>query len=488
VGKSCSLALLFVVSACAALFWAAAASAQPSPNGPEFAVNTFSADDQRSPAVAAAPNGNFLVVWESFDQAGDFDNDIFAQVFDPLGIAIGSEFRVNSYTIDEQQAAAVAAAGDSSFVVVWESFDQAGDFDYDVFARKVSSQGTLAGGEFLVNAYTSDDQQAPAVAATADGGFVVVWESNGQEGGIDYGVFARRFDPSAAALGADFRANSYTTADQRSAVVDTAADGSFVVVWQSDGQDGGLGYGVFGQRFDPSGSPSGTEFQANSYSDDDQQSPAISVASDGSFVVVWESNGQEGGPDYGIFGQRFSATGAANGSEFAVNSYTSDDQQTPAVTASADGGFIVVWASMTQDDGVDSGVFGQQFDRSGAAVGGEFQVNQFTPYAQARPSLAAAAQGDFVVAWESSGQEGGIDYGVVARSYAGASAICGDTTGDGRVSATDALAVLNVAVGLRTCDLCICDVDQSGQTSATDALALLQAAVGLPITLNCVAC
>lgn len=486
--KRCNNSSLVVLGLIAPVFWVAAASAQPTPSGPEFTVNTFSVDDQKSPAVASTPDGNFLVVWESFDQTGGFDNDIFGQIFDPLGLAVGTEFRVNSYTVDEQQAPAVAAGGNNSFVVVWESFDQNGSFDYDVFGQRLSSQGTFVGGEFLVNAYTTDDQQAPAVAAAADGSFVVAWESSGQEGGLDYGVFARRFNSSGGALGSDFRANTYTSGDQRSPSLGTAGDGSFVVVWQSDGQDGSFGYGVFGQRFSGAGAAVGGEFQVNSYTSDDQQAPAITVADDGSFVVVWESSGQEGGVNYGVFGQRFAASGSANGTEFAINTYTSGDQQDPSVANTADGGFIVAWTSMVQDGGVDAGVFAQQFDTSGAVVGSEFEVNQFTTDAQERPSIAALPQGGFVVAWESSGQEGGIDYGVVARQYSGSATMCGDATGDGRITATDALAVLNVAVGSLTCDLCICDVDQSGRTSATDALALLQSAVGQPIVLTCVAC
>jgi hypothetical protein len=35
------------------------------------------------------------------------------------------------------------------------------------------------GGEFQINAYTTQGQDMPAVAAFPDGGFVVVWESTG---------------------------------------------------------------------------------------------------------------------------------------------------------------------------------------------------------------------------------------------------------------------------------------------------------------------
>jgi hypothetical protein len=56
------------------------------------------------------------------------------------------------------------------------------------------------------------------------------------------------------------------------------------------------------------------------------------------------------------------------------------------------------------------------------------------------------------------------------------------------LSATDALFILRVSVSLDSCELCVCDVNDNGSVSATDALATLNAAVGLPVSLDCPAC
>ena len=63
-----------------------------------------------------------------------------------------------------------------------------------------------------------------------------------------------------------------------------------------------------------------------------------------------------------------------------------------------------------------------------------------------------------------------------------------DAIGPTLVTASDALYILRSAVGLASCELCVCDVDGSGSISATDALATLRAAVGQPIALTCPAC
>src|SRR3989442_1175714 len=99
----------------------------------------------------------------------------------------------------------------------------------------------------------------------------------------------------------EFQVNSYTTGSQDTPAVAAGTAGNFVVVWQSGnyyggGQDGSA-LGIFGRRFDSSGAPLGTEFQANTYTTGNQFFPAVASDADGNFVVVWQSGGYSGGPD-----------------------------------------------------------------------------------------------------------------------------------------------------------------------------------------------
>jgi len=65
---------------------------------------------------------------------------------------------------------------------------------------------------------------------------------------------------------------------------------------------------------------------------------------------------------------------------------------------------------------------------------------------------------------------------------------CGDPTADYRFTVSDALYILRSGVGLESCDVCVCDTDGSGKVSATDALVALKIAVGQPLTLSCGLC
>ena len=135
----------------------------------------------------------------------------------------------------------------------------------------------------------------------------------------------------------------------------------------------------------------------------------------GGFVVTWMSDHQTGS-SYDIYEQTFSASGAPVGGETLVNTTTSGIQGFPSVAALSDGGYEVTWTSLLQD-GSGWGVYGQRFDASGASVGGETLINTTTTSDQMSPSVAGLSGGGDVVAWMSDGQDGS-GWGVYDKVFA----------------------------------------------------------------------
>ena len=405
---SALLALLFFA---VLTFAPRAAAAQGDPLRSEFRVNTFTTNAQRTPVVAADPSGNFVVVWTSFAQDGS-DYGIFAQRYDSGGTPQGPEFRVNTFTTNRQFATSVAADPSGNFVVVWFSDTQDGS-NYGVFGQRYASSGIPLGLEFRVNTYTTDSQRTPSIAADSSGNFVVVWPSYTQDGS-SFGVFGQRYDGFGAPQGPEFRVNTYTTNVQGFPSVAADSLGNFVVVWESDTQDGS-NYGIFGQRYDGFGSPLGPEFRVNTFTSSFQERPSVAADSSGNFIVVWESDTQDGS-NYGVFGQRYASSGTPLGPEFRVNTYTTGNQFFPSVASDSSGNFVVIWASYMQD-GSSYGVFGQRYDSVGTPQGPDFRVNTYTTNAQyAIRSVASDSSGNFVVLWQSNTQDGS-NFGVFGQRY-----------------------------------------------------------------------
>ena len=328
------------------------------PQGNEFQVNTYTRKDQFVPHVAMDSAGNFVIVWESFLQDGD-RYGIYGQRFNSAGTPLGSEFRVNTTTVNGQHDAYIAMTPNGNFVVVWGSILQDGSVE-GIYGQRYNSAGVPIGGEFQVNTYTPDTQKQPTVSIDDNGNFVVTWESFGQDGN-GWGIYAQRFDAAGMPQGNEFRANTTTSGDQFEGKVRMTPTGEFVITWSSYGQDGS-GWGVYAQRYDAAGVPQGNEFQVNTYTKGDQNSANLSITTNGNFLIVWQSRSQDGN-GLGCFGRLYNSAGTPLSGEFQLNTYTAGDQSLPFAAMDASGNIYTVWSS--RQDGYGWGVYGKRYDANG---------------------------------------------------------------------------------------------------------------------------
>ena len=271
------------------------------PLGPEFRVNTYTTDSQEQPRVASDLNGNFVVVWTSEAQDGSAAG-VFGQRYAGSGAPLGGEFRVNTYTTGFQYNPAVsAAASPNNFVVVWQdgTGPGGGQPGRGVFGQRYATVGVPLGPEFQVETYTTGYQGAPDIVVQPSGSYVVVWHSDGQDGS-DLGIYGQRYGSSGVPFGSEFRVNAATAGPQAFPSIGIADGiGCFMIVWTSDD---GSGTGIFGQAY-PFGEPTEPQYRVNTFTTGNQTSPIVSPNGDiGTFVVAWESQGQDGS-GYGVFGQ-----------------------------------------------------------------------------------------------------------------------------------------------------------------------------------------
>ena len=382
----------------------------PAPLGAEVLLNTYTTGLQRYGAVAARPDGNFVIAWTSYGQDGS-SAGVFARRFDRTGTPLGIEFRVNTYTTSDQSLPTIASDPLGNFVIVWSSFPQDGS-NVGVFGQRFSTAGAALGAEFRVNTYTTGYQGTPAVAAAAGGAFVVAWAGGNS---TTQTVAGQRFDAAGNRLGGEFLVSAQTGGLLNQPAVAVTADGGFVVVWSGYGSGDNNSTGIFGRRYDASGDTLGAQFLVNATTAGRQFGPSITtLGDDGDFVVSWWGNDDS---YYGIFAQRFDAAGEPTGNELKIDTF--DGNQSVASVSAARRGFMVVWNADFQD-GDGGAVIGRRIGASGEPRGGEFRVNTYTTYNQTltrrTSAIAGDGRGNFVVTWHGPG-DGNI-YGVFARRFA----------------------------------------------------------------------
>ena len=362
----------------------------------ESRVNTGTDRNQDRGVVTGLEDGGYVVVWQSHNENYQY-REILGQRYDAQGNTVGAEFLINSEALSEKSEPAVTGLVGGGFVVTWMSNGQDGS-EWGVYGQRFDVDGEAVGDEFKANTYNEQAQGNPEVTALADGGFVITWQSWEQDG-YWHGVYAQRFNTEGEPVGNEFQVNNFTSRNQEAPAIITLVNGDFIITWMSEDQDSSE-WGIYAQRYNDSGAKIGPETLINATTTSNQYNPAITALADGGYVVVWMDNGQDGS-GWGIYGQRFDAAGFRAGDELQINTATQGQQQDPAVTALADGGFVATWMSDSQD-GSGWGIYGQRFDENGDTLGTEFLVNRLTSNDQQDPAISALADGSFVVTWQSS--------------------------------------------------------------------------------------
>ncbi|HEU0134963.1 MAG TPA: hypothetical protein VFR28_09080, partial [Allosphingosinicella sp.] len=289
----------------------------------------------------------------------------------PSYIRTRTEFAVNSFTADDQAGGSVAAFADGGFIVVWVTTDPTQDgHDQAIKAQRFDSSGAKVGTEFLVNSSASGAQFSAEVATLANGNFIVTWTTNISDDDSN-GIKAQLFSASGEPIGAEFKVNLATGSHFTSNVA-ALADGGFVISW-----DDWNSFDMKAQVFDSNGARVGGVITVNTKTSYDQEYGDIVGLKGGGFVATWRTTDPSGdGSGEAIKAQVFSASGAKVGGEFLVNSLKAGDQYQPTVGALAGGGFVILWESWdTSQDGSSNALKGQIFSASGAPVGAEFRVN-----------------------------------------------------------------------------------------------------------------
>jgi hypothetical protein len=128
--------------------------------------------------------------------------------------------------------------------------------------------------------------------------------------------------------------------------------------------------------------------------------PRVAMSPSGAFVTVWHNQDINASSDDGVYAQRYDAAGVRQGAEFRVNTYTQGNQQFPSVAMDGSGNFVVAWDSAGQD-GSGEGSYAQRYNAAGVAQGSEFRLNSTTTGDQYGPLVVMAGAGNFVAVWET---------------------------------------------------------------------------------------
>jgi serralysin len=142
---------------------------------PLVQVSTQATGDQGNPAVAGLSNGGWAVAY--IDERTTSDHDIHLRVYNSAGVVVATVPLANTTSLERSPS--IAAGPDGTFLVTWDRWIATGDRDdpaeVDVLGQLFSNNGTAIGDVFQVNTVETRDSGRPVATALNDGRYAVAF-------------------------------------------------------------------------------------------------------------------------------------------------------------------------------------------------------------------------------------------------------------------------------------------------------------------------
>lgn len=308
-------------------------------NGVFFISDSSSTGIQENASVASIASGGFAYVWQG---GADARQSIYLRVQGNDNVFVTAPLAVTSSPGYHSKPS--VAVGDSSILVVWETFSGTSETEHDVFGKFYTLDGQAESPVFLVSRKFAGGQNNPVVAYTGNDQFAVVW--------VDQTTNSIQTDSSPAKHNVRLAAKTITSAQDASKTdsyitaastiaanpsIYSSGDGTFEVAFSSkDLTEADASWQVSHLSVD-SGTLSAT-LNPVAASDDnqDQLAPTIS-GSNGITSIAW----MEKDPSNGQFDIYVSHSN--EGSSAIVNSTVFAHQMYPNVAGLGDGSSLVLW-------------------------------------------------------------------------------------------------------------------------------------------------
>ncbi|HWW03189.1 MAG TPA: hypothetical protein VNZ64_26040 [Candidatus Acidoferrum sp.] len=257
----------------------------------------------------------------------------------------------------------LVAFGGGKYLVYWDdNFISSGP---SVYGQLISPNGALVGSQFFI---PSTGLGAPRALASDGTNFLAVMEENGN----DY--YGQIVTAGGTLSGSPFLISSQHGNGRSAAAV--FGKTNFLVVWQSNNSDVGLGNKTYGEFVTSSGSAA-SPFQVNQTDSTDQD--PLAIAFDGTnYLVVWMwdiGSGTGSVTNWDLYGRLVSQVGTFPGSELHLIT-DPGSQYWPSLTFDG-ANYLLAWGDNPGGAALSSPtnyVRFQFLNRSASAIGPEFNL------------------------------------------------------------------------------------------------------------------
>ncbi|KAJ3446582.1 hypothetical protein M0812_08394 [Anaeramoeba flamelloides] len=365
------------------------------------------------PSIATFSVGDFVVMWQQSSEDSSLKEYYFQVYNGDTFEKITEQSFVKEEPSHFQLTHDAKILRDNTFVVIYSgSMTNDNNTEFGVYVAAYEYQEDQQRTIETKTVFEKLDEFPNNLALTvlSQERFVIVWEISG-DNVYKNGIFGQIYDQSLNKESSNFQLTNKNQLSQINPKIVSFQDSqNFVLVYQTKYQDGS-GWGIFGQIFNSNAEAVVDEFQVNTYYQENQENPSLSIVNENLFTVVWQGyNKEDLTLNNKIYGQIFNNQGDKIGNEFSVNDNklnpsNGDDQNNPKIASVENGDFIVIWENYFSANS-NWGVLGQMFNSDGEKRGDQFRINdQFSTLPQIANMNNFEDSSNYIIIWENCTSE-----------------------------------------------------------------------------------
>lgn len=354
-------------------------------------------------AGAMDDDGNVCYIWSDCRNG---DRDVFAQKLSPTGDVL---WTTNGLLVGpgyiRQEDPDVIDDGFGGFLISW--VDYRADTAGDVYAQRVTSDGTLLWGEegTPISCIPDVDQKVLHTMPDGQGGAIIVWHDtrNGDDGDLyaQHIMADGTIHPNWATNGIPAAKQLGNQGDPGQSV-DTDGQGGAIIAWRDTRNTGNAD--IYINRLTFEGNLAWADTGGMAICTDPAEQNGVKIASDGQggAFVVWVDKRNMATTREDLYIQHVNASGellyAVNGIPLTTANNTQD---LPRINYDHNGGAIIVWEDARNDMfNLVTDVYSQKINSAGQKQWGVNDLAICTaPESQTGVRLSADGNGAVVIAW-----------------------------------------------------------------------------------------
>ena len=388
---------------------------------------------QTEPKIIGLANGNFLVAWEesSDGQVTEYGG-IVGVIFNARGNIVRDAFQLDQNIGNSIDDFDIAATNDGGFVLVYAETHLSSRAHTTIHWQRFDDTGDFTSISAIIadEMAFEDSLMVPQVAVdlTSNTSIVTYMDEDNYDRNISAVTVSADGVVSPEFDGARNSSDNDVTPD-----VAVLANGNFVSAYMEE--EGGI-YSIEYVIMTPNGDTS-SAYLASAGS---KWEPKVSGLADGGFVITWmDAAGGDGNISYRIF----DFDGSPRTTTMMVGD-GADQNSVPNIVGLPDGGFFIVWVDNTENT-----VEGARFDQYGNIVGdGIVLISEMPAFA---PQISLSGDGRLLVSWWNTedresyatildprtGDIDAADYGQIRTNFASTETITGYIVGSAIIGDSD---------------------------------------------------